>query len=144
MKTLALLTCAVMVLFPWPNRADDKESKKVRVFVQSTTLSLGSLANDLKTGKKITSVEIKEGEPAKVDLSDIAKGKDEVPKTGTYHQQKIMVFKGTAYKTYDAYFSAPLRKGTKLKDFVYKGTFSGTLGGDSHKFTMFEATPVQP
>jgi hypothetical protein len=38
------------------------------------------LATDLKSGKKVTAVEVKDSEATKVNLSEVAKGKDEMPK----------------------------------------------------------------
>src|SRR5438132_13269885 len=104
--------------------ADDQEPKKVQILVQSWVLP-GTLASDLKSGKKLTAVEIKDGEATKVSLSEVAKGKDEMPKEGTYHQQKIIVHKGNKYATHDAYLSASLPKGTKPKEFTYQGTLNG-------------------
>jgi hypothetical protein len=124
-------------------RAEDKGPKKVQVIVKSWLLP-GTLASDLKAKKKVTGVEIKDGEATKVELSEVIKGKDKRPKVGPYHQQKITVFKGRKFATHEAYLSTPLPKGTKLKDFSYQGTFTGKVGGEAHKFTFFEATPVKP
>ncbi len=123
--------------------ADDKEPKKVQVLVQSWLLP-GTLASDLKSGKKVTAVEVKDAEATSVSLSEVAKGKDEMPKEGRYHQQKIIVHKGNKYATHDAYLSVPLPKGTKLKDFTYQGTFTGKIGDETHKFTFFEVSPLKP
>jgi hypothetical protein len=143
MKGAFPFACAVLIVAQVQALADDKEPKKVQVLVQSL-LPPGTLASDLKSGKKVTEVEIKDGEATKITLSDVTKGKDEMPKEGTYHQQKIIVHKGTKYATHDAYLSIPLPKGTKLKDFTYQGTFTGKIGGETHKFTFFEATPLKP
>src|SRR5438445_4303077 len=143
MKNALWFACVVLFVVHLPAGADDKEPKKVQVLVQSWLLP-GTLATDLKSAKKITAVEVKDEEATKISLSDVAKGKDEMPKEGTYHQQKIIVHKGNKYATYDAYFSAPLTKGTRLKDFRYLGTFTGKIGDETHKFTFFDAMPVKP
>jgi hypothetical protein len=143
MRSTFLFVGAILLVTQVPALADDKEPKKVQVLVQSWLLP-GTLATDLKSGKKITAVEVKDAEASKLSLSEVSKGKDEMPKEGTYHQQKIIVHKANKYATHDAYFSAPLPKGTKLKDFTYRGTFTGKIGDETHKFTFFEVTPVKP
>jgi hypothetical protein len=130
-----------VAVMPMVGRGD--EPKKVQVLVKSWLLP-GTLASELKAGKPITAVEVEGAEATKVELSEVVKGKDERPMKGTYHQQKITVFKGNKYANHDAYFSTALPKGTKLKDFTYKGTFTGKVAGETHKFTYFEATPVRP
>src|SRR5690349_9842866 len=135
MRSILLFSSVVLLVAQGPVRAEDKEPKKVQVLVQSWLLP-GTLATDLKSGKKVTEVEVKDGEATKVSLSDVTKGKDEMPKEGTYHQQKITVHKGSKYATHDAYFSAPMPKGTKLKDFTYQGTFTGKIGDETHRFTF--------
>src|SRR5262249_26657645 len=139
---IVLLVCGLAAL-PSALRAAEDEPKKVRVFVKSWLLP-GSLASDLRSGKKITKVEIKEGEATKVELAEVTKGQGAMPKTGAYHLQKILVFKGKKYKTHDVYLSAPLAKGTRLKSFTFKGTFTGKIGKGGQKYTIFEATPVKP
>jgi hypothetical protein len=143
MRRAFLFAGAVLLVAQVQALADDQEPKKVQILVQSWLLP-GTLASDLKSGKKVTAVEVKDGEATKVSLSEVAKGKDEMPKEGTYHQQKIIVHKGNKYATHDAYLSAPLPKGTKLKEFTYQGTFTGKIGDETHKFTFFEVTPVKP
>lgn len=143
MRSTFLFAGAILLAAQVLAWADDKEPKKVQVLVQSWLLP-GTLATDLKAGKKVTAVEVKNSEATKVNLSEIAKGKDAMPKEGTYHQQKIIVHKANKYATHDAYFSAPLPKGTTLKDFTYQGTFTGKIGDETHKFTFFEVTPVKP
>jgi hypothetical protein len=139
---LVLIACGLAAL-PCVSRAAEGEPKKVQMFVKSWLLP-GTIASELKSGKKITKVEVKEGEPAKAQLAEVLKGKDTMPKSGTYYLQKILVHRGTKYQTYEVYLSAPLAKGTRLKSFTYKGTFTGKIGKDSHKYTLFEATAVKP
>src|SRR5262249_26060753 len=131
MRKFFLVTWVALIATQVLAGAEDKEPKKVQVLVKSWLLPC-TMASDLKAEKKVTGVEIKDGEATKVELSEVIKGKDEMPKTGTYHQQRITVFKGSKYATHEAYLSISLPKGTKLKDFTYRGAFTGKVGGETH------------
>ena len=54
------------------------------------------------------------------------------------------IFLMGASQAWAADLSASLPQGTKLSEFVYKGTFTGTIGGEKHKYTYFEATATPP
>jgi hypothetical protein len=145
MRTAFFLVLATTVVATGqtPNRQTGEKKQKVKVIVHSWLVPL-SLASDLKAGKRITDVEVKPSKGKKVNLSEVIKGKDDLPPTGDYELHRVMVFKGKDYNTHDFYVSASLPQGTKLTNFVYKGTFTGTMGGEKHKFTYFEATAASP
>jgi len=138
-----LLATAVVASAQAPNRETGEKKQKVKLIVHSWLIPL-SLASDLKAGKRITDVEVKPSKGKKVNLSEVIKGKDEKPPTGDYELHRILVSKGKDYNTHDCYVSASLPQGTKLTNFVYKGTFTGTMGGEKHKYTYFEATATSP
>jgi len=146
MKRALLLACVLVVAAMADGRGvdtDKTKEKKVQVIVQSWLLP-GTLASDLKSGKKITDVVITE-ESTKVNLAEITKGSGDRPKVGDYHRQKMTVYKGKSYKAHDVYLSAALPKRAKLKDFSFKGTFTGKFGeSKAHKYSYFEATVVAP
>jgi len=142
MKRALFLACA-LVFTAWADgRAADKDKgKKVDVIVQSWLLP-GTLASDLKSGTNITDVVITH-EANKVTLAEVVKGTGDRPKEGEYYYQKMSVYKGKAFKTHDVYLSSALSKGTRLRDFTFKGTFTGRFGTDkAHKYSYFEATAV--
>jgi hypothetical protein len=138
-----LLAVALFVLVAPPSGATAQKKQTVKLIVHSWLLP-GTLASSLKAGKGITDVEVQPSKGKKVNLSEIIKGSDEKPPTGEYELHRIQVSKGKTYNTHDCYVNASLPKGTKLTNFVYKGTFTGTLGGEKHKFTYFEATATTP
>jgi hypothetical protein len=143
-RALFLLPVLVLVgLNASPSPAGGPKKQKVRLIVHSWLLP-GTLATSLKSGKGITDVEVQPSKGKKVNLSEVIKGSDEKPPTGEYELHRIQVTKGKTYNTHDAYLNASLPKGTKLTNFVYKGTFTGTVGGEKHKYTFFEATATTP
>jgi hypothetical protein len=148
MKRAILLAGAILVLVQVPTfadkkPADKKPADKVQVIVQSWLLP-GTLASQLKSGSGITDIVIEEDKAAETELSDITKGEGDMPKMGTYHQQKMTVYQGEKYHVYNEFFSTKLPKGSKLKDFMLKGTFTAKMDGKAHKFALFEAAVVKP
>jgi hypothetical protein len=149
MRKAILVVLAVIVLTQVPTwlAAGGEKKKKVRVLVPSWPVPVsvpGTLASDLKSGKRITDVEVKPSKGTKSNLSEVIKGKDDKPPTGDYEPLRIQVTKGKSYNTHDCYVSAVLPPGTKLTSFVYKGTFTGTMAGKKHQYTYFEATATTP
>jgi hypothetical protein len=140
---LSVLALAVIVSWPLPSGAGGEKKQKVRLIVRSQLIP-GTLASDLKSGKRITGAEIKASKAKTVNLSEVIKGKDEMPPTGDYQLHRVLVSKGKTYNTHDCYLSAALPQGTKLSEFVYKGTFTGTMSGEKHKYTYFEVTATPP
>jgi hypothetical protein len=127
--------------------ASGEKKKKVRVLVPSWPVPVsvpGTLASDLKSGKRITEVEVRPSKGTKTNLSEVIKGKDEKPPTGDYEPLRIQVTKGKSYNTHDCFVSDALPPGTKLTNFVYKGTFTGTMAGKKHQYTYFEVTATTP
>jgi hypothetical protein len=138
-----VLFAVVLAAVPGWSRSGGEKKQKVRLIVQTSILP-NNLASELKSGKRITEVEVKPGKSKTVNLSEVTKGKDEMPPTGDYQLHRILVKKGKTYNTHDCFLSASLAPGTKLSGFVYKGSFTGVLSGEKHKFTYFEATAITP
>jgi len=153
MRRASLLTGVILVLaqaqtIAEEKKADANKGDKVQVIVHSWLLP-GTLASELKsgaslTGAKLTDVVVEEAKATDAELTDITKGEGDMPKMGMYHQQKMTVFRGEKYDVHDAYLSKQVPKGTKLKDFMLKGTFTAKIDGKAHKFAWFEATASKP
>jgi hypothetical protein len=142
-----VLAAAVFTQVPAWSAAGGEKKKKVKVLVPSWPVPVsipGTLASDLKAGKRVTDVEVKTPKGKKSNLSEVIKGKDEKPPTGDYESLRIQVTKGKSYNTHDCFVSDALPPGTKLTNFVYKGTFTGTMNGEKHQYTYFEATATTP
>ena len=143
-KVIFFVVVAAAVLAQVPAWSQERGEKKqtVKLIVRSSLLP--GFVSDVKSGKRITDVEVKPAKAKKANLSEVIKGKDDMPPTGDYHFHKILIAKGKTYNTHEAYLSAALVPGTKLTGFVYKGTFTGVLGGEKHKYTYCEATAAAP
>jgi hypothetical protein len=146
MKRALFLACALELAACTGGLGADKDTtkgKKVDVIVQSWALP-GTLGNDLKSGTSVTGVVIShEGE--KAALSEVVKGSGDRPREGGYYHQKMTVYKGKKYAAHDVYLSAALPEDTRLKEFSFRGTFTGRFGdAKAHKYSHLEAQAVAP